>query len=344
MTITTWLDGYLELRHRAFTDRGSIELDDGTRWPRTTGRQVAAIAATFTPAVRANAAARIVRRWRTTLTDIDRDGLTNLDDSYVHNRAFWGTLEEVAVHLDGLSLRPPRTHAWLALFALIETADAGTPRNGPDGDGPFKHFDGIRTFDDLYHAQYNYLLEQRGYDELEPPAYDPNLYGSLGIKKKIPRTTNTDVLALVGYWGKQLDDAKDIFGTEAIEKHWKLLMADVAKHAMYGNPTAIYPENNRFWRALKDTAIHIAVADDAPSKWDMAKDSIKDSVLHLPDTIKTVASKGAEVLADTAQAAGRVVNSAGKGLFSGAGTPILIGAGVIGAVLLLRGRRAEKEA
>lgn len=342
MTLSTWLDGYLALRHLAFTDRGSIELDDGTRWPRTTGEQVAAIAATFTPAVRANAAPRIVRRWRTTLADIERDALADLRDTYVHNRSFWATLEAVAVHLDELALRPPAPRAWKALFALIATKDDGTPRNGPDGDGPFKHFDNIRTYDDLYNAQYKYLLELRGYDELEPPPYDENGYGSLGIKKKIPRTTNTDVLALAGYWGKQLDDVKEVFGHEGIEKRWSRLMADLGKHAMYGNPTAIYPENNRFWRCLKDTAIHVAVADDAPSKWDMAKDSIKDSVLHLPDTIKTVASKGADVLADTAQAAGRVVNSAGKGLFSGAGTPILIGAGVIGAVLLLRGRRKEE--
>ena len=50
-TISTWLDGYLKLRHRAIADRGWIELDDGARWPRTTGEQVAAIAATFTPAI-----------------------------------------------------------------------------------------------------------------------------------------------------------------------------------------------------------------------------------------------------------------------------------------------------
>jgi hypothetical protein len=105
----------------------------------------------------------------------------------------------------------------------------------------------------------------------------------------------------------------------------------------------VYPENNRFWRCLWDTAVHIAVADEAPSKWEMAKDSIKDSVVNLPDTIKTVAGKGADAIADTAQAAGRVVNAAGKGLFSGVGTPILIGAGVLGAVLLLRrGRRARR--
>jgi hypothetical protein len=87
-TISTWLDGYLELRHRAFADRGAIELADGTRWPRTTGEQVAAIAAAFTPAIRANAAPRVVNRWRATLADIQRDALADLHDTYAGNRAF----------------------------------------------------------------------------------------------------------------------------------------------------------------------------------------------------------------------------------------------------------------
>jgi len=341
-TITTWLDGYLALRHRAFADRGSIELSDGTRWPRTTGEQVAAIAATFTPAVRANAVPRIVKRWRTTLADIQLDAFEDLHETYLHNRTFWATLEEVALHLDGLALRPPTMRAWNALLSIISTE---TPRNaGPDGDGPFQHFDNVHTFDDLYNAQYKHLLGLRGFDELDPPPYDENSYGSLGVNKKIPRTTNTDVLALAGYWGKQLKDVKEVFGHAGIEKRWDRLMADVGKLAMYGTPTAVYPENNRFWRCLWDTAVHISVADEAPSKWEMAKDSIKDSVVHLPDTIRTVAGKGADTIADTAQAAGRVLNSAGKGLFSGVGTPLAIGAGVLGAVLLLRrGRRREEE-
>jgi hypothetical protein len=339
MTISTWLDGYLALRHRAFADRGSIELPDGTRWPRTTGEQVAAIAATFTPAVRAHAVPRIVRQWRSALADIERNAFEDLHDTYVHNRTFWATLENVALHLDGLSLRPPTMRAWNALLPIISTE---TPRNVPDG--PFKHFDNVRTYDELANEQYKYLLGLRGFDELDPPPYDESSYGSLGPKKKIPRSTNLDVLSLAGYWGKQLEDVKEVFGHAGIEKRWNLLMKDVAKHALYGNPTLVYPENNRFWRCLWDTAVHIAVADEAPSKWDMAKDAIKDSVVNLPNTIKTVAGKGADAIADTAQAAGRVVNAAGKGLFSGAGTPILIGVGVLGAVLLLRRGRSREEA
>jgi len=337
ITISTWLDGYLELRHRAFADRGAIELPDGTRWPRTTGEQVAAIAATFTPAIRANAAPKVVRRWRATLADIQRDALTDLHDTYINNRTFWATLEAVAVYLDNLALRPPATRAWLALFSIIESSDVTAPRNvGPDGDGPFKHFDGIQTFDDLYNAQFKYLRDLRGFDLMKPDA------GTPGADRNIPRTTNADVVALADYWTKQLGDVKDIMGTEYVTKMWRAATADVDQLARHADPNAVYTKNNAFWRALQTTAIHVAVADEAPSKWDLAKESIKDSVLHLPDTIKTAASKGVDALADTAQAAGKVVNAAGKGLLSGAGVPILIGAGVLGAVLLFRGRSHEE--
>ena len=337
ITISTWLDGYLELRHRAFADRGAIELPDGTRWPRTTGEQVAAIAATFTPAIRANAAPKVVRRWRAMLADIQRDALADLHDTYINNRTFWATLEAVAVYLDNLALRPAATRAWLALFSIIESSDATAPRNvGPDGDGPFKHFDGIQTFDDLYNAQFKYLRDLRGFDLMKPDA------GTPGADRNIPRTTNADVVALADYWTKQLGDVKDIMGTEYVTKMWRAATADVDQLARHADPNAVYTKNNAFWRALQTTAIHVAVADEAPTKWDLAKESIKDSVLHLPDTIKTAASKGVDALADTAQAAGKVVNAAGKGLLSGAGVPILIGAGVLGAVLLLRGRGHEE--
>jgi len=337
MTISTWLDGYLELRQRAFADRGSIELSDGSRWPRATGEQVAAIAATFTPAIRANATPRILTRWRATLADIQRDALDDLRDTYPNNREFWATLEEVALYLDGLALRPPPMRAWMALFALIDTRDTLTPRNaGPSGDGPFKHFDGIQTFDDLYNAQFKYLRELRGVDQMMPDA------GSSGVERLIPRTTNADVIALADYWTKQLAGVKDIMGTEGVTRLWRAATTDVDQIARRADPNAVYPKNNAFWRALSTTAIHVAVADEAPSKWDLAKDALKDSITHLPDTISTVASKGVDAIADTAQAAGKVVNAAGKGLFSGFGTPILIGAGVLGAVLLLRRRRREE--
>ena len=336
--IHTWFDGYLALRHRAFEALGAIELDTGERWPRTTGSHVMAIATAFTPALRASATPKVLRAWRTTVTDISLDGLPEPDTTYVHNRAFWQTLETVSLYLDDLAVPCPPQRAWNGLLGFLGVSPDAHRNVGPSGDGPFKHFDGVQTFDDLYNAQFKYLCDLRGFDRMKPDG------GAPGAERQIPRTTNADVVALADYWTKQLADVKTVFGTESVTKTWRAATADVNALARGAEPSAVYAKNNAFWRALSTTAIHVAVADEAPSKWDLAKDAIKDSVLHLPDTLGAVASKGVEVIADTAHAAGHVVNEAGKGLFSGVGTPLLIGAGVLGAVLLLRGGRRQEEA
>jgi hypothetical protein len=339
--IYNWTDGYVALRHRAFETRGFIELDSGARWPRTTGDDVVAIAALFDPAIRANATPGIMSRWRATLGDLERDAVTAPHETYAWNRTFWSTLEAVTAFLDNMAIAPPVPALWDALLAHV---GAQAIRNvGPSGDGPFKHFDNVKTFDDLYGEQFKYLVQLRGFDEKDPEPIDENSYGTGGPKKKIPRTTNTDVLALAAYWGKQLEDVKEVFGHAGVEKRWSALMTDIGKLAMYGNPTAVYPQNNKFWRALFDTAVHVAVADEAPSKWDMAKDSIKDSITHLPENLSHAASKGADLVASAAHAVGKVANEAGKGLFAGFGTPLLIGAGLIGLFLISRNSGEHKE-
>ena len=187
-TINTWLDGYLELRHRAFADRGAIELADGTRWPRTTGEQVAAIAAAFTPAIRAE---RRAARREPLARDARRHPARRARRPPRHVRGqpcVLGTLEAVAVYLDNLALRPPAERAWMALFAVIDADDTAEPRNaGPSGDGPFKHFDGVQTYDDLYNAEFKYLRDLRGFDQMKPDG------GAAGVERPIPRTTNADV-------------------------------------------------------------------------------------------------------------------------------------------------------
>ena len=138
--------------------------------------------------------------------------------------------------------------------------------------------------------------------------------GATGVERPIPRTTNADVIALADYWTAQLADVKTDHGHR--RRHRDVACGDRGRRparAHGADPNAVYAKNNAFWRALSTTAIHVAVADEAPTKWDLAKDAIKDSVTHLPDTLSTVASKSAEALADTAHAAGKVVNEAGKG-------------------------------
>lgn len=345
--IRTWSDGYLELRRRIMADRGAVALSDGTRWPRASGEQVAAIAAVFTPALLSNAAPNVLRRWRGIIADIQQEALPRLCCVYRHNRSFWATLEACALHLDDLALCPPAQGAWVTLFALLR---AGTPRNvGPSSDGPFKHFDGVQTFDDLYNAQFIYLRDLRGFDRMKPDG------DATGVERPIPRTTNADVRALADYWTEQLAGVKHVMGGDHVVDTWNAVIAEVDQLAHHGDPSAVYLKNNAFWRALQQTAIHIAVADEAPSKWDLAKESLKDSAKRLPDTVRTVADEAAHVIekatgaavdfvGDVAHAGGHIVNQAAKGVLGGVGTPLLIGAGVLGAVFLFRGGHRHEEA
>src|SRR5690606_19799518 len=109
-----------------------------------------------------------------------------------------------------------------------------------------------------------------------------------------------------------------------------------------GDPNAVYPKNNSFWRDLKSTAIHIAVADEAPTKADMILDSLKQSVKDLPENIATGAKKVASALGeaagDVAYGVGKVANEAGKGLVTSFGTRRVVGGGLLGLFLISRSR------
>ena len=335
MQIETWTDGYLALRYRAFEARGIVELN-GARWPSTTGEDVIAIASIFDAAMKAHATPGVMSRWDDTLADLEVGAVESPRKTFFRNRVFWQTLEAAAVFLDDMAVSPPPEGLWAALSTAL---GAHAARNaGPSGDGPFKHFDGVKTFDDLYIEQFKYLRDLRGSDKLQAPQ------GMSGGERPIPRTTNADVLALADYWTKQLAAVKHVMGHDAVVKSWMIALADVDHLAHKADPNAVYSKNNEFWRALQATAIQVALADEAPSSWDLAKGAIADSVTHLPETVKHAASEGVDLVASAAHAVGKVANEAGKGLFQGFGAPLLIGAGILGVALVLRRRDEAKEA
>ena len=339
--IRSWADGYIALRSRAEYLRGTIELNPGTteaeRWPRTTGGDAIAIAAFLDPHMRTRTVQRsgLARRWIAAMRDLELYALAEMGQTYSENRSFWRVLAAAIAHLASIEAPLPSQAQWTAL--LIPYGQLAEYRNvGPKGATPFKQFDGVKTFDDLYIAQYKYLRDLRGADNLDP---EP---GMGGTNFPVPRSTVGDVVALTSYWSKQLDGVKKIMGHDGVVTRWNATLAEVQQHAIGKDPRGVYPKNNGFWRALKNTAIHVAVADEAPSKWDMAVDSLKTSVKNLPDNLakgaEVVASKVASVAGDVAEGAGKIVNQGAKGLFSGIGTPILVAGGLVGAFLLLRRR------
>lgn len=340
--IDSWQRAFVAIHRTASESRG-IELDGRTdlaaRWPRTIGADVVAIAAVFDSALRrvpyGFGGQALARRWTTAMVDIERLALRAPFAAYVANRSFWSILTAACVYLDAQGAAPPGPAIWSALLGQL--AERLERRNvGPKGDGPFKHFDGVKTFDDLFIAQLKYLRELRGSDDREP---EP---GMTGGKKPIPRTTNGDVVQLADYWTQQLDDVKRVMGTDGVEQRWKAALVDVAL-ARSEDPNALYAKNNGFWRVLQATAIHVAAADEAPSKTDLMIDSLKDSIVNLPQNIKAGARAVATGAADLAHGVGRVANEAGKGLFSGFGTPLLVGAGLLGLFLISRRNRDTGE-
>jgi len=245
--ITTWLTAFNALQATAMESRGFIELETGEaiRWPRTSGHDVVAIAVVLDPYVRAQAhrfgGAAIGRRWRAVLDDLERFALPDPRAEFAENRAFWtATLPAICAYLsvEGAPLPPP--WVWDAVRAVL--SDALTFRN-VGKDSPFRAFD-VKTWDDLFMAQWRFLVDARGSDDLAP---EP---GMTGTKRKTPRTSNADVIALADYWSKKFADVKEVFGHKDAMARWKRALADIDAIARKGDPATLYPKNNAFWRDL----------------------------------------------------------------------------------------------
>ena len=201
-----------------------------------------------------------------------------------------------------------------------------------------------QTYDDIYFKQVTEFRKLRGFDEM-PPASGP--LGNFGGIEKIPRTTNADVIGLVDYWNKALNSAKEVFGHADAVRRWKQTRDAVAPYrARPMSLGGIYPNNNVFWREVKRLAIHVAAAKEAPSKWEMAKESVVQSVKDLPGRVYDASTKGAGVIRDAAgEAAGGLARGTGfvvKEFLSSFTVPLLIGGGVIGTYFIVKAARAPK--
>lgn len=49
---------------------------------------------------------------------------------------------------------------------------------------------------------------------------------------------------------------------------WTATLAEIRQHAIDKNSRGVYPRHNGSCRSLENTALHVAVADEAPGKWD----------------------------------------------------------------------------
>jgi hypothetical protein len=134
---------------------------------------------------------------------------------------------------------------------------------------------------------------------------------------------------------------KPVMGREAVIGRWHAVLADVDKLAKPGKPEAVYPKNNEFWREVGEVAIHVAASDEVPSKWDLAISTVKESVLHLPETLSHAATN---LVSGAGHAVGTTAGAVGVGVMTALKSPLLIGAGLLGLYLVTRKRSPAKEA
>jgi hypothetical protein len=230
---------------------------------------------------------------------------------------------------------------------LADAARKSTPvaptRNATVDKGPFVTFEGIKTYDDMYIAQYKYLRDQRGFDMLPGPTQKVAGEFLGGGTMAVPRTTNGDVLQLATYWSHAFSDARAVLDDhDQTEREWNEVLADIDKHAKGADPNAVYSGNNVLWRVLDNVSSNVSVAAKAPTRWDLFVGALEKSIKDLPENlvkeVEWVGGRAKDVVVDVAGAAGSAANTAIKGLFSGITTPFLVGGGVLAAVLLLRNR------
>ncbi|HVV84771.1 MAG TPA: hypothetical protein VHE35_17015 [Kofleriaceae bacterium] len=163
---------------------------------------------------------------------------------------------------------------------------------------------------------------------------------------RYPETTNGDVRQLAQVWNRV--HAKlwrsDLSRADQSRDRWKIASAKIQIATAGADPKATFGDNEAFWLDwTKWQAIYLSAVREMPSKWDMVADAALATAKDLPGDLAKAVASGAETAADAtasaARAAGKIVAAPARGLFSGLfgglGTPLLIGAAVVGGIVLV---------
>ena len=165
------------------------------------------------------------------------------------------------------------------------------PRNaGPSGDGPFAHFDNIKTYDDLYNAQFKYLAREARLRQARSrrPA-------SAAALQPIPAHDE-----------RRRAPARDVLGDAARRTSKHVMGHDARRRTVEAGDRRRRQarEAGQARRRLRrrttssgarcsDVAIHVAVADEAPTQVGPGRStSVKDSVTHLPENLAHAGEQG----------------------------------------------------
>jgi hypothetical protein len=189
---------------------------------------------------------------------------------YPLNGQFWRALLFLAVRSDACN-EPPTP--WT--FQL--PAACRTPlRNAAAVDtGATLEFPAARTWDEAAQMQRDAFAKLRGEDRVTGR-----------LIARVPRTTVADVRQLAAYWSNGLRKVGGHHEADHSYRHvidrWSAAVADVDRTPLNVDPSSAYEHNVDFWEALMTIAIQVAVTAEAPTKWQLVKETLAD----LPQTVK----------------------------------------------------------
>ena len=129
----------------------------------------------------------------------------------------------------------------------------------------------------------------------------------------VPQTTNGDVLKLSAIWSKELARAALEDGFWRAQGRWATCVDEIERIARRAPPSERFAQNDHFWDCCYDVASFLESRSIRPGFWTMVYESVVEAVQELPGRIHDAAKEARSWFRE----------------------PLILGALVVGAVLLL---------
>jgi hypothetical protein len=208
--------------------------------------------------------------------------------------------------------------------------------------GPFIDVTGYDDSLDLFDALLAFYLSRR--------PRRVTAWGSI-----CPETTVADVLMVRGQLAQRLVAAQpDRLGLAATKTRWQMAETDLERHRTGKLLHEIYPDNATFWREARKLAVDLSSISALPAKTKIVVDALASSVGSVTSLGSDVLDAGERLLSGAAEAGLDAVKAIGSGakdvvkgtvegvgdalvkpLVDVVGKPLLIGAAVVGGLLIV---------
>lgn len=161
-----------------------------------------------------------------------------------------------------------------------------------------------------------------------------------------PQTTIGDVRQILRVWEQAFTrDYKEHGDVSGIREQWRAYHERANAIVAAGNGADVYPDNRDLWlRHTDKLSVRLSQLRVLPSKRAMMLDAIGDAARALPSRLLRASTGGlltagggavADAAGDALEAAAELASRPVKGFFSGLGTPLLIGAGLLAAIVIV---------